>query len=113
MSLFTARIILRRRGVEVGKDRYGRPIYGPPSSAPCPAWWEAADATEDQSAAEQQVQRAYVYVPPGTDVSHVDAVVLGSDPSGPEVPVVGRPFEQPPGFVVDGYIRLVVELVTG
>ena len=113
MSLFTARIILRRRGVEVGKDRYGRPIYGPPSSAPCPAWWEAAAATEDQSAAEQQVQRAYVYVPPQADVSYVDAVVLGADPSGPEVQIVASPFAQPGGLIVDGYIRLVVELVTG
>lgn len=113
MSLLTETVILRRRGVEIGKDRYGRPVFGPDTDTPSPAWWEAADATEDQSAAEQQVQRAYVYLPPQADVSYVDAVVLGADPSGPEVPIVASPFVQPGGFIVDGYIRLVVELVTG
>ena len=119
MSLLTETVILRRRGVEIGKDRYGRPVFGPGTDTPSPAWWEAAgalpgaEATEDQSAAEQQVQRAYVYLPPQADVSYVDAVVLGANPSGPEVPIVASPFVQPGGLVVDGYIRLVVELVTG
>lgn len=113
MSLFSETVILRRRGAEVDRDRYGRPIHGPDIDRTSPAWWEAADASEDQSAAEQQVQRAYVYLPPQTDVAHVDAVVLGADPSGPAVPVIGRPFDQPGGFIVGGYIRLVVELVTG
>lgn len=111
-TLFSTSAVLVRRGEPIGKDRYGRPIYGDsPLRTPTVAWFEPSSASEDSTVREQFTRAYTLYVPLDVEVSGVDVVELAGLPG--EYQIVGEPLMQPSGFVVDGYWRMVVERVTG
>lgn len=113
MSLFSHTCILRTRGEQTGTDLYGRPIYGPPTDTPSAAWWEMTSEAENIAAAGQYVSQYTLYLPLSASLQGWDVVVLGDDADGPEYQAVGRPGRQPGGFVVEGYLRVLLERVTG
>lgn len=123
MSLFSHICILRKRGSQVGTDRYKRPIYGPTTDTPSPAWWEMTSEAENTAAAGQYVSQYTLYLPLSASLQGWDAVVLNvvldidgtpvAASDAPEYQAVGRPGTQPSGFIVEGYHRVLLELVTG
>lgn len=109
--LFSQWCAIERRGVETGRDRYNQPIYGPAEVAEVPCWWEPVSTTEDIAAAEQYTLMINLYLPPQYRpvIEGCDAVTV----HGRTYQVVGRPQVQPGGFVVDGYVKVLLEEVTG
>lgn len=109
MSLLTETVVLRFRGEVVGVDEYGNDVFGPPRDTEWAGWVEPRASGEDTNAREQYVYGYWVFLPLEAPVSGADAVVWGGD----EFRVVGEPGRQPGGFVVDGFLRVAVERVTG
>ncbi len=112
MSLFSSLVTLHLRGQKTGVDKYGDPVFGPPQDVDSPAWWEVSGSDEDIANAEQYTQRYNLLLPESAPVSGADAVTLRGV-RDLRCELVGDPSYQPGGFVVDGYIRVVVERVSG
>lgn len=110
-ALFSQTCTIERRGEQVGVDRYNQPVYGPPVSEAAPCWWEPLTTSEDILAAEQYTLMITIYLP-----LEYEAAVAGCDAihvHGRTYEVQGRPQVQPPGFVVDGYVKALLKDVTG
>ena len=111
MSLFSASVVLRKRGAKTGEDEYGRPIYGPHTETVSRAWFEPGTHVEDVRAREQYISGYTVYLPLTADLAGADEVELAGVPG--VFQVVGEVGIQPSGFVVEGYQVAHVERVTG
>lgn len=107
--LMTQTVVLRTRSTTPSYDQLGNPIPGPDADVSSPAWYEPLGSSEVADAASQQRFGYWVYLPIGTDVDGADAVVI----DGLEFEVVGPPQTQPGGFIVEGFLRVMVERVTG
>lgn len=110
MSLFTETVLLRLPGADTGeKDDFGRPIIGPPTEEPWPAWYEIGTSAESTDAREQQVWGFVLYLPLDAPLTSDGVVVI----DGVDYEVIGEPGRQPGGFIVEGYIRAAIEKVSG
>lgn len=108
-GLMTETVALRRRLPSGDYDDYGNQLPGEPVDTPSPAWVEPLTSRE---ANDRQIQQTYgyvMYLPLDADVTGLDAIVY----RGTEYEMIGEPQHQPGGFIVDGYLRVVVERVTG
>lgn len=111
MSLFDQKLTAHLRSTPIGRDEFNEPVYGDPTDLELPAWWEPAGSTEDLAAAEQYTERYWVYVE-DPRITGADSVTLhGAVDLRCEV--IGNPGLQPPGVLVGGFARLLVEAVTG
>ena len=109
--MFTESCTIERRGAQVGEDVYGEPIFAPATSANAPCWWEPMSTIEDIAAAEQYTLMITIYLP-----ISFEAAIDGSDAvlvRGRRYEVKGRPQIQPSGFAVDGYVKVLLQEVTG
>jgi len=107
--LMTETVALRSWAAGDTYDDFGNPIPGAPSDVASVAWYEPLTSRE---ASDRQIQQTYgfvVYLPLTADLDGADAVVIEGD----EYEVVGEPQRQPGGFIVEGYLRAIVERVTG
>ena len=110
MNLMTESCILRFRGGPTGEvDDFGNPVIGPSRDETWPCWYEPRGSSEDTSAKDQQLYGYWVYLPLTAPLKSADAVVL----EGETHQVIGEPARQPGGFIVQGYQKAAVELVTG
>lgn len=110
MSLFTEQVILRTHGDVVGESRYGVPERAPDEDVAWRAWYEPQASSELLAAAEQYID-VYRLLLPLDAPRGWDVVVLPHD--GEEYQVIGRPGHQPSGFIVEGYLDMLIERVTG
>ena len=111
MSLFTTSVTLVARGLQIGRDEHGRPVYGPPTRTQHPAWFEPASQDEDIQQGEQYQSTYRLFVPLDVDVTGADAVELPG--LAGEFELIGDPGLQPGGFVVEGYQIATVRKVRG
>lgn len=110
MNLFTEECTLRIRGHATDeRNEYGNPIMAPGRDELSPCWYEPRGSTEDTSAKDQQIYGYWLYVPLWTPLAAVDAVAL----DGVTYKVIGEPARQPGGFIVQGYLKVALERVTG
>ncbi|WP_343317778.1 hypothetical protein AAFM46_10990 [Arthrobacter sp. TMP15] len=110
MDMFSEECILRVRGHATDeRNEYGNPIIAPGHDEPSPCWYEPMGATEDMVAKGQQTSGYWLYLPLSAPIGAVDAVVL----AGLAYQVIGEPARQPKGFIVQGYMKLQLQRVTG
>lgn len=110
MNLMTESCVLRFRGGPTGEfDPYGNPVLGASRDETWPCWYEPRGSTEDTDAKEQQLYGYWVYLPLGAPLRAVDAIVL----EGEVHQIVGEPARRPGGFIVAGFQKVAIELVTG
>ncbi|MEW1964641.1 hypothetical protein AB0302_04495 [Micrococcus sp. NPDC078436] len=110
MQLMTETCQLVLRATPTGEyDDYGLPIIGGPETITVPCWYEPRGSSEETTAAEQQIDGYWIYLPLDTDLEAADAVRL----AGHEYQVVGEPGRQPGGFITPGFIRAALERVRG
>ena len=110
-GIYNQASVLVLRGEEVGRDRYNRPIYGPPAEVPAPCWFTGRTASENTESAAQYLTD-YLVQWPGrfhAQVAAADAVRL---PMG-TFELQGRPIYQPAGFITPDATVATVELVEG
>jgi len=107
----TEHITLHLRSQQTGEDEMGEPIYSDPVDVPgVDAWWEPAGSEEDVAAAEQVLRRYWVYTE-DTRITAADAVTLHG-PTDVRCELA-PPQWQPGGFLVPGFIRVLVTAVSG
>ena len=109
--MFSQECVIVSRGEQTVVDRYGKPVWGPSKRRPAPCWYEFLDASEDIAAAEQYTTTIPVFLP-----LNFESEVRGCDwieVRGRTFHVIGKPQVQPHGFVVDGYLKVIAQEVTG
>ena len=110
-NLYRLKVVLRTVGESTAEDRYGNPVPGPNKDAEAPAWYEPVQSGENVSAAEQQIHGYWVFMPTPWkgQLKASDFVVI----DGVEHHVIGEVGHQPPGLVIDGYLKFKAEVVDG
>ena len=111
MTLMTEHVTLHLRAQQTGEDAMGEPIFDPPQDVPgVDAWWEPAGSEEDTAAAEQVTRKYWLYTE-DTRITHADAVTLHG-PTDIRCELA-PPQWQPGGYLVPGFMRVLVTDVSG
>ncbi len=110
-TLYAEPSVIIKRGEQTGSDRYGKPIYGPPTEVEAPCWYKYNSGDEDVARGQQYTIGYFIQWP-----SRFYAQVRGCDEVRLSIgtfTIKGRPGFQADGLAISGYVQATLEEVTG